>query len=408
MRTAFTKAGFSRVSFRVAQSERHIAFALSGLTVWTGVVLKTGNVYTWTAAFLALAVGFWCKNYPAKYQVTMLLRAGLLLAMAAVLQLGSVDSSMDTPYFFWTLAITTGYALLLTFPWALAISLVGLVLYLTSQHSWSSALMHAGWLAVWPATAMVFARSLQHTDLAFEHGLIDKGTGLYNASGLYVYGDELMAQFQRDKQPVSMLLIQCRNIDQIGEALGSKSVRKLLGNTVKTIAASSELTSNSIAARTDKGEFALLLPGLDAVRVKAFVRRHFGERPAIQLKVQERTANILLDTATVSANLQTPTCEHLYEAACTRLERKYRALEEGHAGKPGPRKTGPQPAVTALQSKPKSVTLKVLATQHKNKADKDKTPVTVPGFADSHTDSSLMSRLEPNSTLPLPLLHRAD
>jgi GGDEF domain-containing protein len=428
----------AKVSFRTAQSERYIAYALAGLTFWINIILKTYSPTAWGAALLALAVGFWCRSRPAKYQVTMALRAALLLAAAGALMLVGDEANLKAPYVFWTLAIATGYALLLTLRWAVLISLAALALGMVQQSAWTSGLVYAGFLCVWPMTAMVFARTLQRTDKAFENGLLDKDTGLYNTSGLYVYGKDLMVQFKRDKQPVSMVLLQCRNLEQIGKTLGSKSVRSLIGQAVKTLSTSAELRSNTLAARTQVGEFALLLPGLDAAQAKAFVRKQFGDTPSLQLKVQERTATVMLDTATVDSQ-DNISCEQLYEAASARLDRKQRALErnmgaperDSGASQPGGDSISPLDKITADKALKKSsttrkpvttkpTTTKPAATQTPGKAPhpaaepatKAAKPTTAPApaflqeFVDTNTDSDMMSRLEPNPTLPLPLMQR--
>jgi GGDEF domain-containing protein len=385
----------AKVSFRTAQSERYIAFALAGMTFWLNIILKTTSMTAWGAALLAVAIGFWCRKYPAKYQATMALRAGFLLATATALQLTTNDAGVITPYLFWLLAISTGYALLLNFSWALLVSLTAIALGILQQTAWSQGFIYAGFMLIWPAVAMVFARSLQRTEKALEEGLLDKDTGLYNTSGLYVYGQDLMVQFRRDKQAVSMVILQCRNLEQIGDALGSKSVRSLLGKAVKALSSSAELMSNSLAARTDIGEFVLLLPGFDAAQAKAFVRKQFGEAPSLQLKVQERTATVLLDTATVDSRKNDINCEQLYEAACARLERKYRALNQQM------RTPDSHPPAEKAAFKPSQNKVDVAA-----KIPKDKKSTPLPEFADTNTDSGLMSRLEPNATLPLPLNHR--
>jgi GGDEF domain-containing protein len=255
-----------------------------------------------------------------------------------------------------------------------------------SWTDWTFALCH---LLVWPYVALVFGRSNQRSDASLEHSLIDQDTGLYTRQGLFTYGEELMARFQSDGQPLSLVLIVCRNIEEVGDVLGAKILRKLLGETVNGIATSVELVGNSLAARFDTGEFVLLLPGADANRSKALLSKKFSDPPHISLSTKERKIRVMLDTAVVVAGKNEHTIESLYAAAQNRLERKQNQLALRENAAPGS-------SLEALKELMKDPPQAESNAKSKRKAKPSKDT----DFG--NIDSEMLSRLEANSTLPMP------
>jgi GGDEF domain-containing protein len=383
-----------RVSFRTRQLERYIPLALAGITALALIFTRSLEPSGWAAVVVAMAIGAWSRAFPAQHQAMLSARAVCLLLCAALLYLQGNASLGAQLLLMWTLATLVGYAILAQWQWALPVAAYGVLQYgaLTllqtpaSWTDWAFALCH---LLVWPYVALVFGRSNQRSDASLEHSLIDQDTGLYTRQGLFTYGEEVMARYQSDGQPLSLVLIVCRNIEEVGDVLGAKILRKLLGETVNGIATSVELVGNSLAARFDTGEFVLLLPGADANRSKALLSKKFGDPPHISLSTKERKIRVMLDTAVVVAGKNEHTIESLYAAAQNRLERKQNQLALRENAAPGT-------SLEALKELMKDPPQAESNAKSKRKAKPSKDT----DFG--NIDSEMLSRLEANSTLPMP------
>lgn len=387
-----------RVAYRIRQLERYVPISLGCVTGLMLILTRNLDFAYWMMVALALCIGAWSRAYPAQHQAMLLARAACLLLCAAAVHVQANMQLGSQMLLMWTMATLIGYSLLARLPWALVITTFGVVQYvllslLAPPLGWSAWWLTLVHLAVWPGVAMVFGKSSQRSDARLERSLIDEATGLYNTQGLYTYGADLAMRCRSDSQPLSLLLISCRNIDEVGDALGSKALRQLLSEAVKGIATSAEFVNNSLTARCDAGEFVVLLPAVDAERSKAFLTKKFGQPPTINQTVNERKVTIMLDTAVIVAGKNHHTIESMYAAAQARLERKHLKLAQH------------------LQSsinldKQRKETSKPVAPSAKPQKSKPKTTSKSSKNTDfGNIDSALLSKFEPSATLPLPLRH---
>lgn len=390
-----------RVSYRIRQLERYVPITLACVTGLMLILTRNLEFVDWMMVVLALCIGAWSRAYPAQHQAMLLARAACLLLCAAAVHMQTGAQAGSQLLVVWTLATLIGYSLLARLPWAMAITAFGTVQYvllslLVPPSVWSGWFLTLLQLVVWPFVAMIYGNSSQRSDARLERSLIDEGTGLYNTQGLFTYGADLALRCRNDGHPLSLLLISCRNIDDIGDALGAKVLRKLLSEAVKGIATSAEFVSNSLTARCDSGEFVVLLPATDAERSKAFLTKKFGHPPTISLTAHERKMTVILDTAVIVAGKGHHSIESMYAAAQARLERKHQSLAQRlrqPQAPSNPRKetsslhTPSAPSAKPSKSKPKSAPKPRKHTDFGN------------------LDSALLSKFEPSATLPLPLRH---
>jgi GGDEF domain-containing protein len=389
-----------RVSYRIRQLERYVPISLACVTGLLLILTRNLEFADWMMVVLALCMGAWSRAYPAQHQAMLLARAACLLLCAAAVHVQTGAQAGSQLLVMWTLVTLIGYSLLARTPWAVAITALGVAQYvllsvLIPPSAWSAWVLTLLQLIVWPCVTMVYGNSSQRSDARLERSLIDEATGLYNTQGLFTYGADLARRCRNDGQPLSLLLISCRNIDDVGDALGAKVLRKLLSEAVKGIATSAEFVSNSLTARCDVGEFVVLLPAADAERSKLFLAKKFGQPPSIQLTANERQVTVMLDTAVVVAGRNHHAIESMYSAAQARLERKHHKLAQQlqapvQSGKVRQETSKiPVPGSKPQKSKPKSAP-KSAAKSAKNT-----------DFG--NIDSALLSRFEPSATLPLPL-----
>jgi GGDEF domain-containing protein len=412
-----------RVSFRTGQLERYLPISLACASALGLVLTQASPLGAWVGVGLALLIGVWSRSFPAQHQGVLVARAVCLLLSGAHVHHYSADPNA---LLIWTLVTTIGYSLLCQLTWALPIIVLGLAQYVllsTTQmpNPWMPWVNTLAQLVLWPVVAVLFGRSLQRSEDGMEENLVDHESGLYNRQGLFTYGGEILQRSQRDGQAVTLVLIQCRNLEAVAKILGNKTLRQLLGKTVKAIANSADMVGNSLAARNDVGEFVLLLPGADAQRAKALLGKIFDEPHRISLRQDERTITIMLDTATQALSNELPTIEALYNAALNRLESKQRQLKASQQtqGTTNTTSTDVRPvAELPSAAKPSGKRRKTeaessAATQDKT-AEKPKAAARskfkLPGLTTARarhdfgaTDSALLSRLEPSPTLPLPL-----
>ncbi len=379
------------VSLRMRQLEQYLSLSLAALTGWMGMVAPLHNAWTvWGGVAVALGVHAWCRQFPARQPAILFARAALLLCMASLVQL---HSGAAGPFFFWTATVAAGYAILLTPRWAMAVMALALAQFLgvslvAGVQGWSDWLIHLGMLVAGMGLATRFAQSLQRTDRELEASLKDRETGLYNVTGLFAHGAQLLAACRRDNEPICLTVLQSPNIGEVSNILGRDAVRDLLADAVKGLLASAQLSGLGLAARTDSGEFVLLLPGVNLERAKTLLRKQLGSPPRVVLHVRDREATVFLDNASLVAAAEHHTPESLYESVRSVLERKREKLAQRMSSSQWfEASQAPESQLPVVETPPAVSRWRAVMPKPKPK----------------EVDSSLMSRLEPNLTLPMPL-----
>jgi GGDEF domain-containing protein len=229
-------------------------------------------------------------------------------------------------FLFWPVAIACAYALLMETRLAAQLSAlcvleVGLAFWLAPlPESLRPALAALGLLLIWPAVAMMLARSMQFADAAVEANLTDDRSQLYNTAGLLEYGSELFRQCRRTERPISIALMQCLDLDDAQRSLGRQAVTPLLAQAARDILTAA--SGDAIAARTEAGEFVMLLPDLSSERAKALLLKKLGSPPEVKTRQGSQKRAIPVTIAVSSARADTPNLEALYERVQYKIRKR--------------------------------------------------------------------------------------
>ena len=231
---------------------------------------------------------------------------------------------------------------------------------------------------------MLFARSVQRSEVEVEASLTDSQTGLYNTAGFFAHGEELFQRARRDRRPVSLAVLHFQDLRDVSQVLGRSVARRMFLSAVGALTKAAR--GQALAGRTGREEFVLLLPGLDAEEARALLASQLGQPPQVQIELRGRMVRILLDSAVLAARERNHNLEDLYDNVARRLRRKRAAL------------MNPQrPAATAPGA---------LDDLNTGPAALDTGPASIPvDLVDS--DRGPLSRLEMNPTLPMALTERA-
>ncbi|MCF8199714.1 MAG: GGDEF domain-containing protein [Sulfuritalea sp.] len=91
-----------------------------------------------------------------------------------------------------------------------------------------------------------------------------------NMRGFAIIADRLFGQAVRDKSPISLLVVECNNLKEINDDLGSKASDVLIAGLTKSIR--EQLHHTDILSRQSSDEFVALLPGTAADRALIVAR----------------------------------------------------------------------------------------------------------------------------------------
>ena len=324
------------VTFSVRRLEPQLAWAMAAYAMWVMIVTATSGQAIWASTLLAASVGAWSRMYPARRQITMVGRAIALIVAALLLQIGSDFGGPVGPFFHWVLWVTVFYALLLATPWAAVLGVLALLefalaCWLTPMPpGWRAGLVYGSLLVIVPWLATAFGRSIRQADTRAESNLRDSRTLLYNETGFFMHGAQLLADCQKKDRPFSMVLLNGPSLRDMHERVGRKMTNDLFAQIVQGIG---KVPGEGIAARTDSVEFALLLPGVTRERAAAMVRQQLGDLPKVEVKMAGQNVTVMLDMAITQSNSKERTIEGLYDMMHAYLSKREK---EGVGATPKP------------------------------------------------------------------------
>lgn len=314
----------TRVPLRIRRQEYVIAWGLALSTAWVATLELPGQYAPWVLALLALAIGGWCRQYPAQHTAMMMLRASILLVGLTAVQLSLDGAASHSLFRFWPVVLAAGYALIAERRWAIAILLICLsqfgattALLGISGASLQSALASLGIVLVWPIVSMILARPVHQSVAQIEASLSDESSGLYNAAGLLANGRDLMSQHVRSEEPIAIALVRYRDRAGAERLLGRQAAVRLMGRTLRVIAARSG--GAAIAARVGSNEYALLLPGRDSKQARALLRSRLGEPAQLSTELNGTVVRFELEWTATSPRPEIQTIELLYKRVRDKL-----------------------------------------------------------------------------------------
>ena len=303
-----------------------VAGALGVATGWVGVVASADAGAIWLSVLAALAIAGWGRSFPATSHWLMLARALLLLCIALGLHLEPDQAGPGGDFFFWLPVIAVAYALLLDPRLAGGVLVMCAAEFLLAftlkgqQGQWRSVFIDIGTLLIFGSTALMFGRSILRSELQVEATLTDAHSGLYNKAGLFLYGTELLQECLRSDRAMTMVLLNCRDLGDVRELLGREAASRMFSEAVKAVARTAPRAG--LAARTDRLEFVLVLPGLTNARSKELVQSVLGTPPKLALKSAGRQLEIVMEVTVGSLGKGIATMEELYELLQAKLQHR--------------------------------------------------------------------------------------
>ena len=320
-----------RVSFRLRSREPVLGWTLAAFTAWIGVVVAPGTLLPWVGVLVALAVAAWARAQPARHPGKVVLRYGLLAAMSAVLMTDPALGASTGPMLLWPVAISCAAVLMLRERWATVVVLGAMAAFLFASLSiqprvpWVAVSTALVSLVSLTALAFAFGSALRNTDAQLEAAMTDLKTKLYNETGFFTYGNELMAQSRARKKNLSMVLLNGSDLRDIHDLVGRITSERLIAQAVQGI--TSALPPGGLAAHMGEAEFAILVPEATADHALELVRLKLGDPPSVRVDVGKRPVSVVFDMVGGAVPLDARSLEPFYERLFAQITKMRRSIE---------------------------------------------------------------------------------
>lgn len=320
-----------RVSFRLRSREPVLGWALAAYTAWIGIVVSPGLLLPWIGVLVASMMALWARARPARRPGKVVMRYGLLCAMAYLLLTEPVTGGSVGPLLLWPAAISCAAVFMLRERWAAMVSLMAASAFLAA--SWGI-LPRVPWMQVstalvgmGAATALAYAfgSALRNTDAQLEAAMTDMKTKLYNETGFFTYGNELLAQCRARKKPLTMVLLNGADLQDIHELVGRIASERLITQAVQGITAA--LPAGGLAAHMGKAEFAILVPEMQEARAIDLVHHKLGDPPGVRVRVGKKQISVVFDRVSSEVPADAQGLELLYERLYAQLGKMRRSVE---------------------------------------------------------------------------------
>lgn len=313
------------VSLRVRRLEPLLGWTLAGYTLWLAILVLPGSVSVWAGALFAACVGGWARAFPARRQVRMFGRGALLVLGALVMHSASDAGGPTGVLFFWTVAVSCTYALLLRPRWALLLAALCMAEFILAVRlhptgaSWQWLAAQAASLLAFPLLAWSVGRELRTADAQLEAALLDRHTHLYNEAGLRQHGQPMLERCRARGVPLTMVMFGAADLNGVQDLLGRAVADRMLRRAVRGMMAA--LPPDGIGARLSANTLVLLLPDMDEPRATALVHAQLGDPPAITLQHDKRHLRIVLDMIVMRSLPDMPDLDAFTERLSDRLAR---------------------------------------------------------------------------------------
>ncbi len=320
-----------RVSFRLRSREPVLGWALAAYTAWVGIVVTPGLLMPWIGALVAAMMASWARARPARRPGKVVIRYGLLTVMAFMLLSEPQTGSSVGPLLLWPAAIACAAVFMLRERWAAIVVALAMAAFMAAS---LSMLPRVPWLQVSTALmamlvatglAYAFGSALRNTDAQLEAAMTDLKTKLYNETGFFTYGNELLAQCRARKKPLTMVLLNGADLHDIHELVGRITSERLITQAVQGITAA--LPPGGLAAHMGKAEFAILVPETSEARALDLVRHKLGDPPGVRLRVGPKQIAVVFDMVSSEVSADAQGLELLYERLFAQLGKMRRSVE---------------------------------------------------------------------------------
>jgi GGDEF domain-containing protein len=324
-------AVLDRVSFRLRTREPVLGWALAAYTAWVGIVVAPGSLMPWVGVIVAVIMASWARARPARKPGKVVIRYGLLAAMALMLLTDASTGGSIGPLLMWPVAIACAAVFMLRERWAAIVVVLAMAAFVAAS---LSAFSRVPWLQV--STALVamlvatglayaFGSALRNTDAQLEAAMTDLKTKLYNETGFFTYGGELLAQCRARKKPLTMVLLNGADLHDIHELAGRLTSERLISQAVQGITAA--LPPGGLAAHMGQAEFAILVPETNEARAVELVRHKLGDPPGVRLRIGQKQIAVVFDMVSSEVPADAQGLELLYERLYAQLGKMRRSVE---------------------------------------------------------------------------------
>jgi GGDEF domain-containing protein len=231
----------------------------------------------------------------------------------------------------WPAAIACAAVFMLRERWAAIVVVLAMAAFMAAS---LSMLPRVPWLQVSTALmamlvatglAYAFGSALRNTDAQLEAAMTDLKTKLYNETGFFTYGNELLAQCRARKKPLTMVLLNGADLHDIHELVGRITSERLITQAVQGITAA--LPPGGLAAHMGKAEFAILVPETSEARALDLVRHKLGDPPGVRLRVGPKQIAVVFDMVSSEVSADAQGLELLYERLFAQLGKMRRSVE---------------------------------------------------------------------------------
>jgi GGDEF domain-containing protein len=320
-----------RVSFRLRAREPVLGWALAAYTAWVGVVVMPGVLMPWIGVLVAAMMASWARARPARKPGKVVIRYGLLSAMAFLLLSDQQVGGRLGPLLLWPAAIACAAVFMLRERWAAIVvglalaAFIGASLTMLPRVPWLEVSTALVAMLVGTGLAYAFGSALRNTDAQLEAAMTDSKTKLYNETGFFTYGNELLAQCRARKKPLTMVLLNGADLHDIHELVGRMTSERLITQAVQGITAA--LPPGGLAAHMGKAEFAILVPETKETRAVELVRHKLGDPPGVRLQIAKKPIAVVFDMVSSEVPFDAQGLELVYERLYAQLGKMRKNVE---------------------------------------------------------------------------------
>jgi hypothetical protein len=270
-------------------------------------VVTHGSMSTFLTCLVILGLAVWRYYRPARTQKQWLLGALLSLAIVSIIYLDPHSGGSVGPYLYLLLLMAAAYPLLMGTSVAVVYTLcVMLVYFFAGQHRLGEVtkelfLLRAVLLLGLCGLSARFGMVIRQVEHSIERLRHDIASLAYNEHGLARYGSRLLTVCHQAAKPCTMVLL-CMPHDwfsplHMGGNSSDYSGRESPKVQIQALrdmehSLSSALPGDALVARSQQGDWVLLVPGMNRLAVIAKLEKAFG-RP-IQLLFGPRSEEMFV------------------------------------------------------------------------------------------------------------------
>lgn len=313
--------------------EPTVGASIGMLTAWLAATSHSFLPVLWVFALIGVGVGgsAWLRR-PAQ-PIEMAARALVLLGAAAVLHtIGGAPGGASGVFFYW-LAVTTLYYLLVLKPlWGGAIAVAAVLEFMLTSlwaggETLSSLSASGAFLMLLPLLlTMKLGAIAQRPAEQVENERIDSSTSLYNRGGFLTHGKLLQERCRLERLELTLAVFDCNDLQEAREIYGSRTSRMLIDCIIKKLTLVAG--ERGLAARTGPTQFAVALP-MSRERAVLMIERVMGNPSRFELE-GGNSEIVLVPNLMVETVSPAGTVERLYSALCRGLTRVHDDEQRRH------------------------------------------------------------------------------